>query len=250
MEIKRFGDPAGKTIMLLHGNLMCWRQFEDVIPLLEKTYCVYAVSFDGFDGTGQTTYTTAQEQAHKLEAYILEHCGGALDILFAESLGCGPAIFLQASPQIQVRHMILSGPEYLDFGPLNKPLLNIMPQMQYRTAREKTMPAWALRFMGQTEQGMNTMMRRIPDNISLESVRATWEVGLYLYRTSLPPQPEAAVACWYGEKEGHMKKALRKLRAMYPRLAVRCFSGFGHGDIINHPELLAAELEQFLNGVS
>lgn len=137
MEIKRFGDPAGKTIMLLHGNLMCWRQFEDVIPLLEKTYCVYAVSFDGFDGTGQTTYTTAQEQAHKLEAYILEHCGGALDILFAESLGCGPAIFLQASPQIQVRHMILSGPEYLDFGPLNKPLLNIMPQKQYRTAREK-----------------------------------------------------------------------------------------------------------------
>ena len=250
MEIKRFGDPAGKTIMLLHGNLMCWRQFEDVIPLLEKTYCVYAVSFDGFDGTGQTTYTTAQEQAHKLEAYILEHCGGVLDILFAESLGCGPAIFLQASPQIQVRHMILSGPEYLDFGPLNKPLLNIMPQKQYRTAREKTMPAWALRFMGQTEQGMNTMMRRIPDNISLESVRATWEVGLYLYRTSLPPQPEAAVACWYGEKEGHMKKALRKLRAMYPRLAVRCFSGFGHGDIINHPELLAAELEQFLNGVS
>ncbi len=161
MEIKRFGDPAGKTIMLLHGNLMCWRQFEDVIPLL-----------------------------------------------------------------------------------------NIMPQKQYRTAREKTMPAWALRFMGQTEQGMNTMLRRIPDNISLESVRATWEVGLYLYRTSLPPQPEAAVACWYGEKEGHMKKALRKLRAMYPRLAVRCFSGFGHGDIINHPELLAAELEQFLNGVS
>lgn len=74
--------------------------------------------------------------------------------------------------------------------------------------------------------------------------------GLYLYRTSLPPQPEAAVACWYGEKEGHMKKALRKLRAMYPRLAVLCFSGFGHGDIINRPELLAAELEQFLNGVS
>ena len=23
MEIKRFGDPKGKKIMLLHGNLMC-----------------------------------------------------------------------------------------------------------------------------------------------------------------------------------------------------------------------------------
>lgn len=187
MEIKRFGNPAGKTILLLHSNLMCWRQFEDVIPLLENDYCVYAVSFDGFDGTGRTTYTTAQEQARKLETFLCKTCGGALDILFAESLGCGPAIFLNASPQIRIRRMILSGPEYLDFGPLNPLILKTMPQKQYRTAHEKTMPAWALRFMGQTEQGMNTMLRRIPDNISLESVRATWEVGLYLYRTPLPP---------------------------------------------------------------
>lgn len=35
MEIKQFGDQKGKKIMLLHGNLMCWRQFEDVIPLLK-----------------------------------------------------------------------------------------------------------------------------------------------------------------------------------------------------------------------
>ena len=55
MEIKRFGDPERKKIMLLHGNLMCWRQFEDVIPLLEEEFDVYAVSFDGFDGTGKTT---------------------------------------------------------------------------------------------------------------------------------------------------------------------------------------------------
>ncbi len=246
MEIRQFGNKSGKKIMLLHGNLMCWKQFEDVIPLLTDEFCVYAVSFDGFEGTGETTYTTAQEQAGKLETYILENCGGRLDALFAESLGCGPAIFLQASDRLRIGHMILSGPEYLDFGPLNKLILKIMPRKQYRTAREKTMPAWALRFMGQTEKGMQTMMSRIPDNISLESVRATWEVGLYLYRIALPVQPEARVACWYGEKEGHMEKAIRHLRKTYPRLAVKSFPGFGHGDIINHPELLADELARFL----
>ena len=245
MEVKRFGKPNGKKIMLLHGNLMCWRQFEDVIPLLADTYDVYAVSFDGFDGTGETTYTTAQAQADKLENYICENCGGQLDVLFAESLGCGPAILLKASPRVRIGRMILSGPEYLDFGIFNRLLLKIMPQKQYRTARDKTMPAWALRFMGQTAQGMSTMLRRIPDHISLSSVRATWEVGLYLYRTPLPPQPDAQVACWYGEKEGHMKKAIRKLRAVYPRLTVRCFPGLGHGGIIDHPALLAAEVERF-----
>ena len=70
-------------------------------------------------------------------------------------------------------------------------------------AHEKRIPAWALRFMGQTEQGMQPMLRRIPDHISLESVRATWAARLYLYRTDFPVQPDAKVACWYGEKEGH-----------------------------------------------
>ena len=248
MEVGHFGNAAGKSILLLHGNLMCWRQFEDLIPLLEKDFSVYAVSFDGFDGTGKTTYTTAREQAEHLADYVCEKCGGRIDLLFAESLGCGPAIFLQSSPRVEVGQLILSGPEYLDYGALNKLLLQIMPKKQYETARKKTMPTWALRFMGQTEQGMQTMMSRIPDNISLESVRATWAAGLYLYRTDFPVQPEANAACWYGEKEGHMEKAIQKLRAVYPKLTVRSFPGFGHGDIINHPTLLAQELRQYLCG--
>ena len=244
MEIKHFGKQNGKTILLLHGNLMCWRQFEDVIPLLEPDFSVYAVSFDGFDGTGETTYTTAQAQAEKLEEFLLRELHGRLDVLFAESLGCGPAVLLKGSAKVQIGHMILSGPEYLDFGILNGLILKIMPQKQYETARKKTMPAWALRFMGQTEEGMQKMMRRIPDNISLESVRATWAAGLYLYRTQFPVQEDADVACWYGEKEGHMKKAIERLQKAYPRLTVRGFPGFGHGEIINHPKLLAEELKK------
>ena len=246
MEIRQFGNRNGKSIMLLHGNLMCWRQFEDLIPLLEKEYSVYAVSFDGFDGTGDTTYTTAQAQADKLESYIISQLSGHLDMLFAESLGCGPAVLLRSSRRVTIDRMILSGPEYLDYGILNGLILRVMPQKQYETARKKTMPAWVLRFMGQTEQGMSTMMSRIPDNISLESVRATWEVGLNLYRTDFPVQPEAEVACWYGQKEGHIKKAVQRLRQVYPRLTVKCFAGFGHGDIINHPRLLADEMIKFM----
>ena len=40
--------------------------------------------------------------------------------------------------------------------------------------------------------------------------------------------------------------AIQRLRTAYPGLMVRCFPGFGHGDIINHPALLASELERFL----
>lgn len=245
MEIKKTGNPNGKSVMLLHGNLMCSKQFRELIPLLEKDCTVYAVSFDGFDGTGKTTYTTAEDQAEKLADYIEKNCGGRLDMLFAESLGCGPAVVLSSMMRVMLEHMILGGPEYLDFGILNESLLKIMPQKQYKTAKEKTMPSWALKFMGQTEEGFSKMMSCIPDNISLESIRATWKVGLYLYRKDTPVQPDAKVACWYGSKEGHMKKALKKLKAAYPKLTTYCFEG-GHGEIINRPQELASQLMKFM----
>ena len=40
-----------------------------------------------------------------------------------------------------------------------------------------------------------------------------------------------------------MKKAIEKLRMVYPKLTVHCFSDFGHGDILNHPALLAEKLK-------
>ena len=46
----------------------------------------------------------------------------------------------------------------------------------------------------------------------------------------------------FGNIEG---KTIMLLRTAYPSLIVRCFPGFGHGDIINHPALLASELERF-----
>lgn len=42
-----------------------------------------------------------------------------------------------------------------------------------------------------------------------------------------------------------MKKAIQRLRTAYPSLIVRCFPGFGHGDIINHPALFVSEMERF-----
>ena len=56
-------------------------------------------------------------------------------------------------------------------------------QSDGKTVTDKSIPAWALKFMGQTEEGFRSMLSRIQDNISLESIRATWNVGLNLYRT-------------------------------------------------------------------
>lgn len=52
MEAYEFGKENSRRILLIPGNMMSWRQFEDVIPLLSEKYHVIAISTDGYDGTG------------------------------------------------------------------------------------------------------------------------------------------------------------------------------------------------------
>jgi hypothetical protein len=39
---------------------------------------------------------------------------------------------------------------------------------------------------------------------------------------------------------------VQKLRRAFPALVVRPFDGFGHGEIIAHPELMAEEIKRFI----
>jgi len=51
---------------------------------------------------------------------------------------------------------------------------------------------------------------------------------------------------WHGAKEPNMKKAVQKLRRAFPALEVRPFEGFGHGEIIAHPERMVEEIRRFI----
>ena len=67
MEAVEFGKENSRKIVLIPGNMMSWRQFAKVIPLLGKDFHVIAVSTDGYDGTGETAFTTSAESAEKRE---------------------------------------------------------------------------------------------------------------------------------------------------------------------------------------
>ena len=91
MEVQEFGKGNSRKIVLIPGNMMSWRQFTKVIPLLEKDFHVIAVSTDGYDGTEETTFTTSAASAEKLEAYIRNKLDGYVDLIFGESFGSATA---------------------------------------------------------------------------------------------------------------------------------------------------------------
>ena len=131
MKIYEFGKENRTTIMCLPGNFMTHRQFENIVPLLENEYHVITVSFDGYDETGDTVYTTAKEQAEKLADFIRTELDGRIDLVYAESLGSVPAAWL-TQMDISIGGVILSGAEYMNYGIFNKHSIAMFATFTYK----------------------------------------------------------------------------------------------------------------------
>ena len=254
MNAQEFGTQNPTKIVLIPGNMMCWKQFEQVIPLLEKDYHVTAISTDGYDGTGQTTFTTAEASAEKLETYIREHLDGQVDMVFGESFGCATAGMLFHRKKVTVGTLILSGPQYMNIGILSGVLSAIIPRNQYRllySIQERKKLPWLLKLYTRTDdEKLLNQFRNVPPGISLATLQNCTRESLALYEQidRFAPEPEARVSIWYGAKEPNMKKAVKKLKRAFPNAEDHPFEGLGHGEIIAHPDWMAREIKAFMRG--
>ncbi len=254
MEAVEFGKENKRKIVLIPGNMMSWRQFEKLIPLLEKDYHVIAVSTDGYDGTGETEFTTAVHAAEKLENTIREKLDGHIDLVFGESFGCATAGTLFHRQRVRVDSLIMNGPQYMAIGILNAFVTRVIPRNQYRLygkIKDRKKLPWLLKLYTRSDdESLLAQFSAVPENISLRTLRNCAKEGLELYREidRYEPDPEAKVGIWYGAKEPNMKKAVQKLKRAFPNAQLHPFPGFGHGEILAHPELMAAEIAKFIGG--
>lgn len=254
MKFYEFGKENSIKIMLLPGNMMTHRQFEKLVPLLENKYHIIAVSFDGFDETGETTYSTAKKQAEKIAAFIRKNLNGRIDLVLSESLGGAPAAFLTRSKTISIGGLIMDGASYWNLGwlnPIAKSTLYKIPYGIVSKAKESgkfEMPSWLLKSMGLTQEELNSITHQMALDVSAETLKATFVEGieLYNYMEKWKPRTDIPVACWYGENESNMKKAVNTLKKAFPNVEVHPFERMGHGELVGHEELFIKEMEAFM----
>ena len=252
MQAVESGKENTRKIVLSPGNMMSWRQCERLVPLLETDYHVIAVSTDGYDGTGETTFTTSEASAEKLEAYIKSNLDGHVDLVFGESFGCATAGTLFHRQRVRVDSLILNGPQYLSLGVFNGFVTRVIPRNQYRLYSKirdrKRLPLLLKLYTRSRDKALIAQFSATPRNIILETLQNCAKEGLKLYEETdrYKPDPEAKVGIWYGAKEPNMKKAVQKLKRAFPNAEIHPFTGFGHGEIVAHPELMAAEIKGFI----
>ncbi len=254
MKFYEFGKENKTTIMLLPGNMMTHRQYEKIVPLLENDYHVITVSFDGFDETDETTYTTAKQQAEKLASFIRKRLNDRIDLVLSESLGGAPAAFLTRCKTISIGGIIMDGASYWNLGiinPIAKRTLYKIPYGIVAKARKSgtiSMPSWLLRSMGLTQEDINAITHQMCLSVSSETLKATFVEGieLYNYMDRWQPQADIPIACWYGENESNMKRAVKSMRRAFPNVEVHPFAGVGHGELIGNEKMFIREMKAFM----
>ena len=251
MIVQEFGKGNDPVIVLIPGNMMSWRQFEHVIPLLQDDYRVLAVSTDGYDDTG-TTFTNAQDSAEKLENYLKEKRIKDVALVFGESFGSATAAVLFHRQRVKTDSLIMNGPQYMNAGVFTGLLSRIIPGNQYRLIGKmqsmKKLPLLLRLYTRGDDEKLKEQFQYAAKNISLQTLQNCMREALNLYEQidGFKPDPDAKVSIWHGEKEPNMKKAIEKLKRAFPNAQIRAFEGFGHGEIMAHPDLMADEIRNFL----
>lgn len=108
MKIYSFGNENSPAIMLFPGTCCHWKaNFKDVIDLLADDYNVLCVSYDGFDETEHTEFTTMIEETEKIEKYIKEKYSGHIFAAYGCSLGGSFVGLLVSRQNIHIDYAIL-----------------------------------------------------------------------------------------------------------------------------------------------
>ncbi|MCD7729920.1 MAG: alpha/beta hydrolase [Oscillospiraceae bacterium] len=116
MKTYEFGDKNKPVILLLPGTCCHWKSsFDEVIPLLKRSFYVVCVSYDGFDETEDTIFPSMTEETEKIECYIQEQFGGRICCAYGCSLGGSFVGLLVQRGKIHIDHGIL-GSSDLDQG--------------------------------------------------------------------------------------------------------------------------------------
>ena len=86
MKCVEYGSGRTETILLLHGGGLSWWNYREAAELLQDRFHVVLPILDGHAGSGRP-FTTIENNAAELIAYIDEQLGGSVPFIGGLSLG-------------------------------------------------------------------------------------------------------------------------------------------------------------------
>ena len=123
MDFKVFGKEGAPSLLLIPGLGVSYEIFLPLIGLLDARFRIVAVQVDGFTLGSFTRFTSIDDQAAQVIAYVKECRGGRLDCAYGLSLGGKILSRVLERNEVVIDHAVLDAapllplPRWLE-GPL------------------------------------------------------------------------------------------------------------------------------------
>ena len=244
MNFQLFGKKQAPTLLLIPGLGVSYEIFLPLIRLVEERFRIIAVEVDGFTLGKHTRFTSVDEQASQIIAYVQAHYDRHLDCAYGLSLGGKILSRIMERNEIVIGHAILDAAPLL---PLPKWLIN--PLRYYQAANVWTCYHWS--------GFWKVVFHSHYFDVLLDECRKTWPWGgkqavldgyKSVYTNKLESISGADIHFWYGTKEAFVAKPqIKHLLAICPKVHVQVFDGMNHGQLlVEHPDEVAKRITDLI----
>ena len=244
MNLRTFGNENAPTLLLIPGLGVSYEIFLPLIRLTEETFRVIAVEVDGFTLGNHTRFTSVDDQAAQVIAYVREQYAGHLACAYGLSLGGKILSRMLERNELTIDHAILDAAPLL---PLPGWLIN--PLRYYQAANVWTCYHWTgfWKFVFHSHYF----------DVLLDECRKTWPWGgkqavldgyKSVYTSKLEHISGADIHFWYGTKEAFAAKPqVKHLLTLCPNAHIQVFPGMNHGQLlVDHPDKVAKRLKEIV----
>ena len=244
MNIQLFGNEKAPTLLLIPGLGVSYEIFFPLIRLLDNRFRILAVEVDGFTLGKYTRFTSVDDQAAQIIAYVRTHFDGHLDGAYGLSLGGKILSRMLERNELTINHAIMDAAPLL---PL--PKWSVDPLRYYQAVNVWTCYQWT----GFWKRVFHSHYF----DVLLDECKKVWPFGgkqavldgyKSVYTNRLEHIYGDDIHFWYGTKEAFVAKPQAKhLLSIYPNAHIQVFDGMNHGQLlVDHPEEVAKRMEDIL----
>lgn len=238
MKFYEFGKENETTLLLIHGMSTTWKMsFSSFIELAQSQYHIIAVSLDGHNPEEESELVSLEEETKKVEQYLLQNYDGKVDIIYGASLGGAIVFKLLMNENIETKIAITDGTALKNYGIHAKPAAKMLSIISAKLPKSD----FLIKIMGYESKEF------LAEKMYTDASKNTIYNSAYDYFTFDTPEnysKKPQLHLWYGSKEKDPPKFAAKLKEKNSDIKIKAFDGYGHGTILEHPDVLLREIMQ------
>ena len=247
MQFREYGADRREVVMLLHGGGLSWWNYREAASLLASDYHVILPILDGHAGCDRP-FTSIEDNAEEILAYIDGQCGGSVLLLGGLSLGGQVLLEMLARRSDLCRFALVESAAVIP-SKLTHALIAPAFGSSYGLIRNRRFAKMQLRSLRIRDDYFEEYYRdtcRIAKEDMIAFMRAN---TAYALKDSIR-NTQAEVHVIFGERETReIRRSAEMIAQTIPACTLHRLPGMHHGEFsLNRPDAYAERIRQITGG--